>query len=410
MLLKFNLLKIRKVLLIVLVAAGIFAGGYYIGVAGYKLQFENALKVKIDRTVPPDKNADFTLFWRVWDTLSSKYFDKTKLVSSDLVYGAIQGMVAAVGDPYTVFLKPSENKIVQEDLNGSFEGVGIQIGFRAARLVVIAPLPGSPAEEAGVKAGDFIIQITDKGKELDINTSGISLPDAVSAIRGKAGTKVTLTLAREGINKPIVVEIERAKLDVPSVILEFKDGIAYIKVNKFSSETSDEWSKAVSQITDHQPLATGVVVDLRNNPGGYLQAAVDLASDFIETGKVVVIEERSDGTKNEYKAEKLGRLIKYKVVVLVNEGSASASEILAGALRDQKGIKLVGTKTFGKGTIQEPIEINGGSGLHITTARWLTPNGIWVNEKGLEPDDKIEDDENTVDDEQLEKAIEILKN
>ena len=410
MLLKFNLLKIRKVLLIVLVAAGIFAGGYYIGVAGYKLQFENALKVKIDRTVPPDKNADFTLFWRVWDTLSSKYFDKTKLVSSDLVYGAIQGMVAAVGDPYTVFLKPSENKIVQEDLNGSFEGVGIQIGFRAARLVVIAPLPGSPAEEAGVKAGDFIIQITDKGKELDINTSGISLPDAVSAIRGKAGTKVTLTLAREGINKPIVVEIERAKLDVPSVILEFKDGIAYIKVNKFSSETSDEWSNAVSQIIDHRPLATGVVIDLRNNPGGYLQAAVDLASDFIETGKVVVIEERSDGTKNEYKAEKLGRLIKYKVVVLVNEGSASASEILAGALRDQKGIKLVGTKTFGKGTIQEPIEINGGSGLHITTARWLTPNGIWVNEKGLEPDDKIEDDENTVDDEQLEKAIEILKN
>src|SRR3989344_3276126 len=202
MLLKFNLVKIRKVLLVVFASAVLFGGGYYLGVAGYKLQFENALKVKIDRTIPPDKNADLTLFWRVWDTLSSKYFDKTKLVPSELVYGAIQGMVAAVGDPYTVFLKPSENKIVQEDLNGSFEGVGIQIGFRAARLVVIAPLPGSPAEEAGVKAGDFIIQITDKGKELDINTSGISLPDAVSAIRGKAGTKVTLTLAREGINKP----------------------------------------------------------------------------------------------------------------------------------------------------------------------------------------------------------------
>ena len=408
MLLKFNLVKIRKVLLVVFASAVLFGGGYYLGVAGYKLQFENALKVKIDRTIPPDKNADLTLFWRVWDTLSSKYFDKTKLVPSELVYGAIQGMVAAVGDPYTVFLKPSENKIVQEDLNGSFEGVGIQIGFRAARLVVIAPLPGSPAEKTGIKAGDFILEIKDEKKGIDMGTSGISLPDAVAAIRGKAGTKVTLTLAREGTNKPIIVEIEREKLDVPSVVLIFEDNIANLKVVKFSSETDSEWDGKVAEILRNQNI-TSVIVDLRNNPGGYLQAAVDLASDFIETGKVVVIEERSDGTRNEYKAEKLGKLMKYKVVVLTNEGSASASEILAGALRDQRGIRLVGTKTFGKGTIQEPIEINGGSGLHITTARWLTANGIWVNEKGLEPDDKIEDDEATVEDEQLLKAIEALK-
>ena len=408
MLLKFNLVKIRKVLLVVFASAVLFGGGYYLGVAGYKLQFENALKVKIDRTIPPDKNADLTLFWRVWDTLSSKYFDKTKLVPSELVYGAIQGMVAAVGDPYTVFLKPSENKIVQEDLNGSFEGVGIQIGFRAARLVVIAPLPGSPAEKTGIKAGDFILEIKDEKKGIDMGTSGISLPDAVAAIRGKAGTKVTLTLAREGTNKPIIVEIEREKLDVPSVVLIFEDNIANLKVVKFSSETDSEWDGKVAEILRNQNI-TSVIVDLRNNPGGYLQAAVDLASDFIETGKVVVIEERSDGTRNEYKAEKLGKLMKYKVVVLTNEGSASASEILAGALRDQRGIRLVGTKTFGKGTIQEPIEINGGSGLHITTARWLTPNGTWVNEKGLEPDVKIEDDEATVEDEQLLKAIEALR-
>lgn len=390
----------------------VFSGGYFLGVEGYRLNWENALKVKIDRQVPPDKNVDFSLFWRVWDTLSARYFDKTKLIPSEMVYGAIQGMVASLGDPYTVFLKPSENKIVQEDLNGSFEGVGIQIGFRAARLVVIAPLPDSPAEEAGIRAGDFIIHIKDENKDIDMGTGGIALPDAVAAIRGKAGTKVTLTLAREGSEEPIAVEVKRAKLEVPSVTLEFVgEGkkVAHLRVIKFSSETASEWDEKVSEILKN-PDADSVIIDLRNNPGGYLQAAVDVASDFIETGKIVVVEEKSDGSKNEFKVEKLGKLMKYKMVVLVNEGSASASEILAGALRDQKKIQLVGTKTFGKGTIQEPIEIQGGSGLHITTARWLTPDGTWVNEEGLEPDVKIEDDEKTQTDEQLQKAIEILSN
>jgi carboxyl-terminal processing protease len=407
---RFNLTKIRTVFAIVLSACILFLGGYYLGVNGYRANLENALKVKVDRVTPPEKNVDFSLFWRVWDTLGSKYFDKTKLVPSELVYGAIQGMVAAVGDPYTVFLKPSENKIVQEDLNGSFEGVGIQIGFRAARLVVIAPLAGSPAEKAGIRAGDFIIHIKDEAKDVDMGTGGIGLADAVAAIRGKAGTKVTLTLAREGNEEPIVDEIERARLDVASVTLEFvgeaKD-IAHIRVIKFSSETQGEWGKIVTDVVKSQGVKD-IIIDLRNNPGGYLQAAVDLASDFIDVGKTVVIEERSDGTKNEFKVERVAKLMKYNVVILVNEGSASASEILAGALRDQLGIKLLGTTSFGKGTIQEPIEINGGSGLHITTARWLTPKGIWVNEKGLDPDIKIEDDVNTQNDEQLEKAIETL--
>lgn len=408
MFLKFNLVKIRRFLLSAFILAVVFSGGYYFGFNGYKVSREKALKIKIERNVPSDKNVDFGLFWRVWDSLSIKYFDKTKLIPSEMVYGAIQGMVASLGDPYTVFLKPSENKIVREDLNGSFEGVGIQIGFRAARLAVIAPLIDSPAEKGGIKAGDFIIHIKDEKKNIDMDTSGISLPDAVAAIRGKAGTKVVLTLAREGAEESVVVEVERAKLNVSSINLKFEDRVAIIKVNKFASETTSEWDGTIKEITNHQPLITGIVIDLRNNPGGYLQAAVDLASDFIETDKVVVIEEKSNGVKNEFKVEKLGKLMKYSVTVLVNEGSASASEILAGALRDQKGVKLVGMKTFGKGTIQEPIEINGGSGLHITTARWLTPNGTWVNEKGLEPDVKIEDDENTEIDEQLQEAIKVL--
>jgi len=411
MLLKFNLAKIRKTLLIVLVVVGIFSAGYYLGVEGYKVRFEKSLKVQVDRSVPPGKDVEFSLFWRVWDTLSAKYVDKTKLVPSEMVYGAIQGMVGALGDPYTVFLKPSENKIVQEDLNGSFEGVGIQIGFRAARLVVIAPLPDSPAEKAGIRAGDFIIHIKDEVKGIDIGTGGIALPDAVAAIRGKAGSKVTLTLAREGNEEPIIVEVQREKLEVPSVTLEWVGDdkkIAHLKVIKFSSETASEWNEKVSEVLKSSE-ATSIIIELRNNPGGYLQAAVDLASDFMEVGKVVVIEEKASGAKNEFKVEKIGKLLKYKVVVLINEGSASASEILAGALRDQKGIRLIGETSFGKGTIQEPIEINGGSGLHITTAKWLTPNGTWVNEEGLEPDDKIEDDESTQNDEQLEKAVQTLQ-
>lgn len=401
--------KLRKSLFVLFILCIVFSGGYFFGVNGYKAEVKKALDVKITRQVPPDKNVDFNLFWRVWDTLSSKYFDKTKLIPSEMVYGAISGMVSSLGDPYTVFLTPKENKVVNEDLNGSFEGVGMQIGFRSARLAVISPLPDSPAEKAGVKPGDYIVHIKDEAKDIDVNTSGISLGDAVQMIRGREGSKVTITFAREGVDGPIVKEITRAKLDVPSVTLKFeRDGeVAVLKVNKFAAETSDEWDKKVKEIIDN-PKTKSIIVDLRNNPGGYLQEAVDLSADFMEVGKVAVVEEHGDGLKLEHKVEKIGKLLKYKTVVLVNEGSASASEILAGALRDQKAIKLIGDTTFGKGTMQEPIEIAGGSGLHVTTARWLTPNGTWVNEKGLEPDIKVSDDENTTSDEQLQEAIKAL--
>ncbi len=407
---KFNFLKVRKFFITVILISFVFGGGYFLGRQGYKAEVKEAYNVKVSREIPPDKNVDFALFWRVWDILSVKYFDKTKLVPSEMVYGAISGMVSAIGDPYTIFLSPKENKVVDEDLTGSFEGVGIQIGFKGTRLAVIAPLADSPAEKAGVKPGDLIVHIEDKEKGIDIGTSGITLPDAVQTIRGKAGTVVTLTLLREGTDQPIVVDLSRAKLDVPSVTLKFEgedQEIAYIRVNKFAGETEAEWTKAVDEILKNQKVKS-IIIDLRNNPGGYLQAAVDLASDFIEVGKVVVLEERSDGTKNEYKVEKLGRLLKYDAVVLVNDGSASASEILAGALRDQKGFKIYGINTFGKGTIQEPLEIEGGSGLHVTTAKWLTPNGTWVHGEGLKPDTEIKDDPNTVEDEQLLDVIKSI--
>jgi carboxyl-terminal processing protease len=409
---KITLLSLRKVLIILVLSAAVFTGGYGLGREGYKADIKKFPKVTITREIPVNKQElNFSLFWRVWDTLAAKYFDKSKLNPAVMVYGAIEGMVSAIGDPYTVFLEPLENKVVQEDLNGSFEGIGIQIGFKGTQLAVIAPLPDSPAEKAGVKAGDFIIGIYDEGKNIERGTVGISLPEAVQAIRGKAGTKVTLTLLREGQAEPITVEIARKELNVPTLILTYVGeggAVAHIKLLKFGGETESEWQKAVREISRKEEV-TAVILDVRNNPGGYLQGAVDVASEFLKTGLVVVSEERSDGTKNDFKVERIGLLLNRPLVVLVNGGSASASEILAGALRDVRGVKLVGEKTFGKGTIQEPLQLEGGSGLHVTIARWITPSGFWVNEKGLTPDFVVEDDPDTAGDEQLEKAIELLR-
>ncbi|KKS95092.1 MAG: Carboxyl-terminal protease [Microgenomates group bacterium GW2011_GWC1_43_13] len=407
--------KARNFILILVFAVAVFAGGYRLGVQGYKAEVTKALQVNISRTLPPEKNVDFSLFWQIWDVLSEKYFDKSKLIPSQLVYGAISGMVSAVGDPYTMYLPPSQNKIVNDDLSGSFEGVGIEIGYKNTHLAVVSPLPGSPAEKAGVKPGDYIAHITDLKKQVDVDSSNLGLSQAVDYIRGPAGTVVTLTLVREGIPAPIVVDLTRVKLDIPSVILSWVgtgSTIANVKIAKFDSATPGEWDKVVREITDkcqtQKVACKGIIIDLRNNPGGYLQSAVEIASDFVPIDTTVVIQENGDGIRQEFKSDKLPRLKDYKVVVLVNGGSASASEILAGALRDNRGIKLVGDKSFGKGTIQEPVNISGGSGLHVTTAKWLTPNGTWVHEKGLIPDVEIANEDATVD-AQLEAAVKLFE-
>lgn len=409
---KVNIFSARKIFLYIIVFVVIFFSGYTLGVKGFKLESGRFPKVTLDRSLPANRSdVDFALFWKVWDTLENDYYDTTKLNPSQMVYGAISGMVAAVGDPYTSFLAPEENKIIEEDLSGSFEGVGIQIGFKGKQLAVIAPLPDSPAEKAGVKAGDFIVGILDEANKVDRSTSGMNIAEAVKLIRGKAGTKVTLVLLRDGTDEPIKAEIERKKLDVPSVVLEYvgenKD-IAHLKVLKFGAETASEWKKAVSELISKNPKTKAIILDLRNNPGGYLQSSIDLAGDFVKNGSTVVIEDKGED-KTYYKAEGTASLAGYNTIILVNEGSASASEILAGALRDNKSLKLVGDTTFGKGTIQEPLQLEKGAGLHITTAKWLTPDEYWVHEKGLEPDVAIEDNPDTTEDEQLQKALELLK-
>lgn len=386
--------------------------GYEIGAKGFRTDYAKGGKVTISRTTPiPD--LDFSLFWKVWDSLNSSYYDKSKLVQSNMVYGAIKGMVASLGDPYTMFLQPSENQVTNQDLQGNFSGVGIEIGYKGTQLAVEAPLPGSPAEKAGVKPADLIVGIKDTAKNLDVTTENMSLGQAVEHIRGPIGSKVTLTLVRDGMDKPLIVDLIRQTINVPSVTLEYvgaqdKD-IAHVSILKFGADTYTEWQKKVADITSHNPNVSGIILDLRNNPGGYLQDAVDIAGEFVPKNSVVVIQQAGDGSKTDLRTDREGAFVNSKVVVLVNGGSASASEILSGALRDDRKIQLIGEKTFGKGTVQEPEDLDGGAGLHVTIAKWLTPNGTWVHGVGLTPDIKVTNDTTVKGDAQLDAAIKAFQ-
>lgn len=400
---------VKRVFLLVVSTLLIFSAGFYLGKFGMRdprfvrFDFSEAVKNKTATNSP-----DFGLFWNVWDMVGKNYFDGSKLNTSEMIYGAIKGMVASIGDPYTVFLTPAENKTVEDDLNGSFEGVGIQIGFKKKDLTVISPLPNSPAKAAGVLAGDIILAIKDEKKGVNESTFGMSIDEAVALIKGPKGTEVTLLIAREGEDKARTITIKRAKIEVASVELEYTDQVAHLKLMKFSSDTQAEWDKAVAFLMKDK--TNRLILDLRGNPGGYMQGAVDLASDFLPDNTLVVIEDSKVYGRTEYKTKGLPQLAKYKTVILLDGGSASASEILAAALREQAEIKIVGEKSFGKGTIQEPKNLSEKSGIHITIGKWLTPNGKWLNEIGLEPDVMVADDPETTKDEQLEKALEIVNN
>lgn len=388
------------------------------GGVGWKLAL-----TKLERQPIKQTTVNMELFWRVWDKLQESYLIKEDLKPQEMVWGAIKGMTAALDDPYTVFLPPEQNKTVKEQLNGAFEGVGIQLGFKDNQLAVIAPLAGMPAEAVGVRAGDLILHIKDAAKEVDVDTAGMSLPEAVKIIRGKKGTPVSLTLLHEGESEPVTVEIVRDTIVIKSVKVKFgrvdevgkwvdggQPAVAYLWLSRFGGRTEQEWNEAVREIVRYrQPLA-GIVLDLRNNPGGYLQGAVRYASEFLEPGLFVVKQEDARGNIETYSVKGRGRLLSQPMVVLVNGGSASSSEILSGALQDHGRAKLVGEKTFGKGTIQEALDLGEGAGLHVTTAKWLLPSGRWVNEiKGITPDIEVEDDKKTTDiDEQLVKAVELL--
>ncbi len=352
------------------------------------------------------KTVDFSLFWKVWDLLKEKYVDTKDLKTQDLIYGAIEGMLAATDDPYTVFFDPEKNKQFNEEIEGTFEGIGAELGIRDEILTVIAPLENSPAEKAGLRPGDKIIKID--GEETDT-----IIEDAVKKIRGPKGSEVKLTIFRSGAEEETKeVTVIRDTISVDSVKSEEKgSGIFYINIIRFGDTTIKEFHGAINKI----PKDTkGLIIDLRNDPGGYLDAAVEMSSRALPKGKTVVIEEDSQGKQKKIFSTGGDVLSQINTVILINEGSASASEIMAGALRENRdNVTLVGKKSFGKGSVQEVVSLPGNSAVKITVAKWLTPSGNQINKEGISPDvevDLTEDDWNNDRDPQLDKAIEILKN
>ena len=354
------------------------------------------------------KEFNFGLFWETWDNLHTKYVDKSKLNDENLLYGAISGMVKGANDPYTVFFPPQESKSFKQDVGGSFGGIGAEIGKRNGFLVIIAPLEDTPAKRVGLQAGDKILKINGEV------TDDLTVEKAVSKIRGEVGTKVTLTILRGNDGtKSKDITIERAIIKIPITKLEaLKDNkIAHLSFYSFTSTAPFEFQQASAKI-----LATtgykGIILDLRNNPGGFLEVAVDIAGWFLNTGDLVAVEDFGNDKKTEFRASGLGALKNYPIVILVNQGTASAAEILAGALRDNRNIKLIGEKTFGKGSVQELVNLKGESSLKVTVAKWLTPKKHSISESGLEPDYKVtptEDDISKGQDPQLDKAVEVLE-
>ena len=404
--------RIFKLCLFFFLAIILLAGSFFIGYGrGEKHTAQLPQNVALNAALisnanpPAGDNVDFSLFWKVWDLLKAKHVDKDKLNAQDLVYGAINGMLKATNDPYTEFFDPQQNKNFSSNIEGSFDGIGVELGIKDNLLTVIAPLDGSPAQKAGIKSGDKIIKVG--GKVIADLTSD----EAVNLIRGKKGTSVVLTVMHQGDKATQDITVMRDTIEVHSVNVSFKNNdIAYVRISQFSDNTDQEFDDAMNQIIAQK--SKGIILDLRDDPGGLLDKAVNIASRLIPEGQVVVSEEDSNGKKDSLSTTGGDKLSSLPIVVLINGGSASASEILSGALRDDRHAILVGEKSFGKGCVQELINLPGGSSVKITVAKWLTPNGDYIMDKGITPDDVIDltkDDATNNRDPQLDKALTVIQ-
>ena len=397
--------KILSIIITLVVLGAVFCVGFFIG-RGLLVKPSVSDRIFFNRELGKPAAIDFSLFWQALKTLEEKYVNSEKIDYQNILYGAIEGMTRSLGDDYTVFMRPEKAESFMQSVSGkdSFEGVGMELGLKAGVLTVITPLEGTPAYKAGIKAGDKILKIDDK------TTENMQVEEAVNLIRGKKGTTVKLTITRKDLNESKEYALVRDVIQVPIINWEIKNNdIAYIKIYQFTGNLPAKFKDVVSELLENN--AKKIIIDLRNNPGGYLEAAVDVTSWFTPKNSVVLKEEFKNGGTDEYKSKGYNAIQNFPVVVLVNKGSASASEIMAGALRDVRGIKLVGEKTFGKGSVQEMESFKDGSSLKITIAKWLTPSGISINEEGLNPDIAIElteDNYNNDKDPQLDKAIELL--
>lgn len=393
-------------------------GGLIILICTYSVGFQMGRKgfvfapkeFKVVNQNEQPQTVDYGMLWDAISVLNDKYIEKP-VNDQKILYGAVKGAIAAAGDPYTTFFEPKELENFQTNLKGSFEGIGAVVGKKDNNIVIVAPLDDSPAKKAGLLAKDIIVKVNGQA------ITDWSVEQAVDKIRGVKGTKVTLTIVREGKDKPFDVTITRDTIKIKSVKWEIKDvtqnnqtkKIAIITLTQFGDDTSGLFAQAVNDILKQN--VQGIVLDERNNPGGYLQTAVDLASDWVEGGKVIVTEAHSDGSNLKYNAEGGNRLNGIKTVVLINGGSASAAEILAGALHDYKVAELVGEKSFGKGSVQDLVKLKEGGAVKVTVAKWITPGGVNLNHNGLDPDVNVklsEDDINNSKDPQMDQAMQEL--
>jgi len=396
--------KIHNNTNVILFAIVFFIFGIYIG---YNHQPAINMVTGIDgKETAVDTKTDFAPFWKVWNTINEKYPDAKGVNDQDRVYGAISGLVGSLNDPYSVFFKPDEAKIFEDEISGSFGGIGVEVGMKNKILTVIAPLKDTPGYKAGLKSGDKILKID---KTL---TGDLTIDKAIKLIRGEKGTTVILTIFREGEKETREIKIVRDIINIPTLDTELRpDGIFIIKLYSFSANSVDLFRDALKKFAEAN--TDKLILDLRGNPGGYLDAAVDISSWFLPNGKLIVTEDYGNNEKpTTYRSRGYNIFSdKLKFVILIDGGSASASEIVAGALKDHEKAKLVGTQSYGKGSVQEVVKVTPNTILKVTVAKWLTPSGTSISKKGLTPDyiidyKKIDD----THDSQTEKAVEILNN
>ena len=394
-----------------LTIAGISAAGMLVLVAVFMLGAEWGKRMPETVVIQGVSNmegdavsaADFSRFWEVWKLIDENYLKSEEVRGQERIYGAIKGLVGSLGDPYSEFFPPEENKKFQDDIRGNFGGIGAELGIRRNQLQIIAPLKDTPASRAGIQPGDKILEVNAS------STDGISIDEAVSWIRGPQGTKVELLIFREGWEKAREFELTRENIVIPTLDFEMKDKLAYVQLYSFNAQAERLFAHAMRDALNQG--AEGLVLDLRNNPGGYLEVAVDMAGWFLPRDTLVVTESGRE-MNEEFRAAGNEALTEFPMIILVNGGSASASEILAGALRDVRNIKLVGEETYGKGTVQQLLPLRDRSALKVTIAHWVLPSGAVLEEKGLAPDVKVEvsDEDREADrDPQLEKALEVLR-
>lgn len=375
----------------------LFGGGYALGFSGWPLE-----EFGIVTGNPPVEAADnFKPFWEVWNLVNEQYFDQP-LDQDELTEGAIEGMLATLEDPNTRYLPPAVEQSARESMEGELQGIGVLVEMVEGKITIVSPFEGSPADAAGLQPGDVLLEAD------GVDLSSMDLTGAAELIRGPAGTTVHLTVQRG--QETFEVEIERDVIEIPSVRGEIiGEGIAYVRLSRFTNRTPEELRTTLDELLAENP--GGLILDLRNNPGGSLDTAVDVADHFLDDG-VVLIERFGSGRERVFRSGSQGLAQEIPMAVLINEGSASASELLAGAIRDRQRGTLIGETTFGKGTVQTWHALSNGAGVRITTARWLTPDEVWVHGDGLQPDVVVKVEgfpDDREDDEQLQTAIDLLR-